>query len=155
MSDTNWKLPWNGRCRCGAVHIRVNAAPLMTSVCHCTGCQKMSSSAYSLTVMVPAPAFEVVEGEVVQGGMRADDARHMFCDHCKTWIFTKIEAYGVVNVRTTMLDDAGWAAPFLESYTSTKLPWVETPATHRFAEFPPPSAFEPLIAEFQEKGPRP
>ncbi|HEY5819855.1 MAG TPA: GFA family protein [Mesorhizobium sp.] len=31
----------------------------MTAACHCTGCQKMASSAFLLTAMLPADGFEM------------------------------------------------------------------------------------------------
>jgi hypothetical protein len=80
--------------------------------------------------------------------LRGDDARHMFCDHCKTWMFTRIDAFGFINVRPSMLDDHSWFTPFIETYTSEKLPWATTPAVHRFERFPPPERYGALMAEF-------
>ena len=70
-------LPMEGTCRCGRVRIRISAPPLLTMACHCTGCQKMSSSAYSLSAAIPAEGFEVIEGEPVVGGLHGA-SRHMF-----------------------------------------------------------------------------
>src|SRR5690606_30473532 len=61
-------LPIEGACRCGHVRIKLTARPLCTAACHCTGCQKMSSSAFSLSAIVPETAFEIIEGEPVPGG---------------------------------------------------------------------------------------
>ncbi|MGO7808074.1 aldehyde-activating protein, partial [Rhizobium ruizarguesonis] len=41
-------LPMEGGCRCGRVRVKISVPPLRTMACHCTGCQKMKSSAYSL-----------------------------------------------------------------------------------------------------------
>jgi hypothetical protein len=57
MSD--WKLPWEGGCLCGEIRFRVSAPPLLTMACHCRGCQKLSASAYSLTIAVPSEGFAV------------------------------------------------------------------------------------------------
>ena len=51
MAD--WKLPMHGGCRCGNVRFTISQPPMFTAVCHCTGCQKMSASAYSTNVAVP------------------------------------------------------------------------------------------------------
>jgi hypothetical protein len=53
----------------------------MTSACHCVGCQKMSSSAFSLTALFPAEAFFIHRGSPVIGGMHGS-TRHYFCPHC-------------------------------------------------------------------------
>src|SRR5215213_574415 len=87
MSDS-WKLPWEGGCRCGAVRIRVTKPPLLTGACHCTGCQKMTASAYSLTLTLPADGFEVTKGEPVLGGLRGPVSHHHHCPDCLSWIFT-------------------------------------------------------------------
>jgi hypothetical protein len=34
----DWKLPWDGGCRCGEVRVRVTKPPLLAGACHCTGC---------------------------------------------------------------------------------------------------------------------
>jgi len=146
MSRPN--LPMEGGCRCGQVRLRISAPPLLTMACHCTGCQRMSSSAYSLSAAIPSQGFEVISGEPVIGGLHGA-ARHYFCARCMSWMFTRPEGLDAfVNLRPTMLDDAGWFTPFIETYTSEKLPWAATPAVHSFEKFPPFEAFEGLIAAY-------
>ncbi|MER0237562.1 GFA family protein [Fulvimarina sp. MAC8] len=137
-----------GGCRCGRVRFKVKGRPLVTTACHCTGCQKMTASAFSLSSLYATEAFELTSGETVIGGLHGE-ARHHFCDHCKSWLFSyhpKIE--GFVNVRATMLEDAATYEPFIETYTSEMLPWARTPALHSFEKFPPPGEFSALMAEF-------
>src|SRR5262249_9996757 len=86
MSD--WKLPWEGGCLCGEVRFRISAPPLLTMACHCTGCQKLSASAFSLTMAVPSEGFAVTRGEPVVGGLHGPH-RQLYCPHCKNWIFTQ------------------------------------------------------------------
>ena len=143
-----WNLPMEGQCRCGAVRLKVTAPPLITMACHCTGCQRMSSSAYSLSVAIPADGFSVIAGEPVIGGLHGA-TRHYFCPHCMSWMFTRIEGAPFVNVRATMLDEIAWFTPFVETYTSEKLPWATTPATHSFAQFPDFEAYPKLIEEYR------
>ena len=82
----DWKLPWGGGCRCGETRIEVTAAPLLASACHCTGCQRMTASAFSLTLTLPSEGFAVVQGEPVIGGLHGP-TRHYFCPRCKSWMF--------------------------------------------------------------------
>lgn len=145
MSDL--QLPLEGSCRCGEVRMRIGAQPVLTMACHCPGCQKMTASAFSLNAAVPEASFEVVSGEPVIGGMRNPNLRHFFCPNCMSWMFTRFIP-GLVNVRTSMLDDAARFAPFIETWTKTKLPWATTPAVHSYEEFPPPEDFDKLTAEF-------
>ncbi|CAN5261054.1 GFA family protein [soil metagenome] len=138
----------DGQCRCGRVHIRISAPALLTMACHCRGCQRMTASAFSLTVAVPTPGFAVTRGETVPGALHGA-SRHEHCAWCLSWLFTRPEGMDAfVNVRSTMLDDPEAFPPFIETMTSEKLSWVTTPAKHSFETWPPMEAFDGLIADY-------
>lgn len=140
----------NGGCRCNKVRFAVSGSPLLTAACHCTGCQKMSSSAFSLSSGYPSEAFEVVKGEPVIGGLHGA-TRHYFCPYCMSWMFTRPEGMDeFVNVRTTMLDAPPAERPFMEVFTSEALPWAKTGAKHSYETFPPMESFGALMAEFAQ-----
>ena len=66
-----------------------------------------------------------------------------------SWIFTR--AHGIdqfVNLRPTMLDDASWFVPFIETRTKDELQWASTGATYSFEAFPPPADWAGLMAEY-------
>ena len=42
-----------GGCLCGAVRYESEAEPVLTAVCHCRDCQKQTSSAFSVLVVLP------------------------------------------------------------------------------------------------------
>ena len=111
----------------------------------------MSSSAFSLSAVIPAEGFAVTRGEPVIGGLHGKEARHYFCPHCMTWMFTRVDGdFPFVNVRPTMLDHCHWFTPFIETYTSEKLPWASTPAVHSFEKFPPFEQYERLGREYAQ-----
>jgi hypothetical protein len=148
-----WNLPWDGGCRCGGVRIRVTKPPLLTGACHCTGCQHMTGSAFSLTVTVPADGFAVTKGEPVIGGLRGPVAHHFHCPDCLSWVFTRAEGMDwFVNLRATMLDDPDWFEPFVELWTDEKLPWATTPARHSYARDPEMAEWGSLIEAFAKEG---
>ncbi|MES2444227.1 MAG: GFA family protein [Pseudomonadota bacterium] len=131
------------------MRFRITAPPLLTLACHCTGCQRMSASAFSLTMVIPSDAFAVTAGEPEIGGLHGAQGRHHHCGWCKSWVFTRISPEpGFVNVRPTMLEDCRWFVPFVETYTSEALPWAGTPAKHSFEQFPAMEQYGALIAEF-------
>lgn len=144
------KLPIEGHCRCGQTHVRINGQPLMETACHCTGCQTMSASAFSMTIIMPEQAFEVIRGEPVVGGLKGKDAHHMFCPSCMTWMFTRPVGMGIVNVRPSILDDHAWFAPFIETFTSEMLPWAKTGAQVSFARFPAMDDYADLMKRYSE-----
>jgi hypothetical protein len=151
-----WKLPWEGGCRCGRVRVRVTKPPLLAGACHCAGCQRMSASAYSLTLSLPADGFEVLEGEPVIGGLHGPVSHHFHCPHCLAWLFTRAEGLDwFVNLRAPVLDDHGWFVPFVELWTREKLPWAETGAPRRYEADPPMAEWEPLMRAYAVEGARP
>jgi hypothetical protein len=64
-----------------------------------------------------------------------------------SWMFTRWQS-DLVNVRSTLLDDAADHRPFLESCIEERLPWARTGAVHSFEGFPPPERYPALMAEF-------
>jgi len=85
----------------------------------------MTGSAFSLSAALPSKGFDITKGDPVIGGLHGA-TRHFFCPHCMSWIFTRPDGFDFVNLRATMLDDASGFAPFIETYTSEKLPWANT-----------------------------
>jgi hypothetical protein len=150
MSEQN--LPWEGGCRCGQVRLKISSRPLLAMACHCRGCQKMSASAYSLSAAIPSDGFAVTQGEPVIGGLHGA-SRHYFCPNCMSWMFTRPEGMDwFVNLRPSMLDDPSWFVPFIETWTSEKMPFAETGAVYSYAELPDMDAYEGLVKEFMERG---
>lgn len=152
---TDWNLPWDAGCRCDRLRMRITEAPIVTMACHCAGCQRMSASAFSLSILVNATGFAVTQGEPAIGGIHGP-SRHFHCPHCKSWMFTRPEQLAqFVNVRATMLDVRDWFAPFVETSRAEGFAWAQTGAVHTFPNIPGPEAYGPIVAEFAERGPRP
>jgi hypothetical protein len=123
--------------------------------CHCTGCQRMTASAFSLSAGFPSEGFTVTKGEPVIGGLHGE-TRHYFCPHCMSWMFTRPEGFDwFVNLRATMLDDPSWFTPFIETWTSEELPWATTQAVHSFEKVPAFGEFKRLAEEFAQRAAKP
>lgn len=67
-----------------------------------------------------------------------------------SWMFTRPEGFDFVNLRATMLDDPSGFLPFIETYTSEKLAWANTPAPHKFERFPALDEYRALLAKYAE-----
>lgn len=142
-------LPLEGGCRCGQVRFRVTAKPMITMACHCKGCQRMTASAFSASAAIPTAAFELIKGEPVMGGLHRPEQRHHHCPHCLAWVYTKSDGLEFfVNVRASMFDDTSWFAPYVDIYTSEKMPWVSTSAPHAYPEYPGMETFPKLIEDY-------
>ena len=151
----DWNLPWTGGCRCGKLRFEISAPPLITMACHCTGCQKMSASAYSLTIALPADGFEIVRGDPVRGGLRGEHGQY-HCPACKAWLFTRPGGMDwLVNLRPSTLDRHDWYVPFIEVWTDEKLRWASTPARYSYATVPAERYWEAPMGDVSRSGIRP
>jgi hypothetical protein len=50
------QLPLTGGCLCGAIRYEIAEPPFAVYTCHCTDCQRITSSAFSIGMVVPAEA---------------------------------------------------------------------------------------------------
>jgi hypothetical protein len=53
------KLPQTGGCQCGAIRYEVTEAPQLVYTCHCTECQRLTGSAFSMALVVAGTAFQL------------------------------------------------------------------------------------------------
>jgi hypothetical protein len=86
------KLPARGSCQCGNVNYEITVEPLATYACHCRDCQKLSTSAFSVTMLLGRSGLEVLSGELTSwerptasGGV----AVCWFCPDCGNRIFSR------------------------------------------------------------------
>jgi hypothetical protein len=103
----------------------------MVYACHCTDCQRLTSSAFSMAIVVPAEAFRLTAGEPRVIQRTADSGRvtnFWFCPNCSSWIFAGPRPDSTVrNVRAGTLDDTSWLRPTVHFWTLRKQPWVVLP----------------------------
>ena len=124
--------PATGTCQCGKVHYRVNKPPLVTVVCHCTDCQKVSAGAFSMTMFIKREDFEVLRGELAAFDRPADSgnvARCYFCPSCSNRIYHENpEKPEMVRLKPGTLDNTNILRPDMHVWTRSKQDWVELPS---------------------------
>ena len=143
------KLPLLGGCMCGAVRYEITHKPTRIYACHCTDCQRATTSAFSIGVSVPGEAFRVtgkelrsVPGGVTEGGRAktrwvCPDCGICLCGGVK--VGTESPGY-TRNIRGGTLDDTSWLRPTLHLFTRSKQPWVILPEDATVYEASQPSA---------------
>jgi len=130
--------------------MEASGAPLVTMACHCTGCQRMTGGAYSVSSLYPAERFSVVQGETVRGGLKTGP-NHRFCPDCMSWLYTVPEGLeAFVNVRSTMFDDAPEHRPYVEMCMDEALPGAASGAVRSYGRFPQEDEFSELIGAYAE-----
>jgi hypothetical protein len=125
------KLPQTGGCQCGALRYEITQAPQLVYTCHCTDCQRITSSAFSMALVLPAEAFQLIKGEPQEIQRTADSGlvrTRWTCSQFGSWISADLRPGSTVrNVRGGTLDDTSWLRPTVHFWTRTMQPWVALP----------------------------
>lgn len=124
------KYPITGACQCGQVTYTLSKPPLAVAACHCKQCQKLSTSAFSITAMVDVDAIEF-SGEMKEWRRVADSGNisvAKFCPTCGNHIYhfnprdpTKI------MLKPSTLADTSLINPTIHVWVSEKQAWYSIP----------------------------
>lgn len=121
----------SGGCLCGAVRYHSDAEPLGTSVCHCTHCQKVSGSAFSVNVLVPRSSLTYAGEEPATYTDTGESGRKLarrFCGRCGSSIASEPEGMAAITVlKAGTLDDRSNLAPATHIWCGSRQPWVTVP----------------------------
>lgn len=120
-----------GGCQCGSIRYRLIEPPQILYVCHCTDCQRQSSSAFGMSLrMNPGDVdFTPSEKRLQHWDTRGENGvikRCAFCPDCGTRIMHRSddpdEAF---SIKAGSLDDIGWLQPVAHIWLSSAQPWVQ------------------------------
>jgi hypothetical protein len=147
------EFPVRGGCQCGKVRYTLNAPPLTLYCCHCTECQRQSSSAFGQSMRMRLKDVEVTgimarfTREKTAGGsaLLCD-----FCPDCGVRLFHRREAYEAdISLKAGSLDDTSWLIPAGHIWTGSKQKWVSIPE-NELSYSKQPEDFEALKARWRE-----
>lgn len=142
----------SGGCACGAVRYRVQGKPVVTTVCHCTFCQRRLASAFAVIASFAQDRVEVIQGELAECEHRSDESgrwlRMRFCPKCGTTVSHTAEIRpGITSIAAGSFDDPGWVAIDRHIWVQSKLPWVSIPpGVAAYPRGAPPAAPSGAIA---------
>jgi hypothetical protein len=120
--------PYAGGCLCGAIRYRLDAEPLSLYACHCRDCQRLTGSAFALSMPVARDALATLSGEpraydVAMPGGRRKHGR--FCGACSTRLWGEPARFPKIRIlRPGTLDDTSWLRPVGSIWTRSAQPWV-------------------------------
>jgi hypothetical protein len=122
----------NGSCQCGSTQYSIKHDDVKTVVCHCTGCQKQSASAFGAVMIVPADAVTLTKGSLEKWTRTADSGNKVHCYFCGTcgsriWHGDK-ETEAMLKVRAGTLETPINYAQATHIWTRSKAPGIEIPA---------------------------
>ena len=118
-----------GQCFCGAVKYKLTAMPMFVNCCHCTDCQRQTSSAFAINMVIETKHVKLVKGRPVAISMKTDSGSpHDIyrCAKCQTALWSDYGRRKFLRfVRSTTLDKP--LAPDAHIFTRSKLPWLKLP----------------------------
>ena len=120
----------HGSCQCGSVTYRVTEPPVISLVCHCVDCQKLSSSPFSATVTYHSHALQV-SGRLERWIRIAESGTPnaaFFCPICGNRIYHENpDRPGLRRLKPGTLDSGPIPTPEVQVWVSRKQPWFEIP----------------------------
>jgi len=139
---TSITTPFSGGCACGAIRYESTAEPVMMIHCHCRDCQRSSGGPFSSFVVVPAEAFNLLQGSLRFHASPSDAGgmtRRGFCPDCGSPVMGKPDAAPqFVAIRTASLDDPSGFTPQVDVWTVDAHPWDQmNPTLPKFEKYPP------------------
>ena len=120
-----------GGCQCGAIRYELTGEAIMLYACHCRDCQKQSSSAFGMSLIVAGTDIRFVRGghKLCSWDTRGGDGsikRCHFCPDCGSRIYHGSDgADREISIKAGSLDDVGWLRPIAHIWLDSAQPWIE------------------------------
>lgn len=124
MKVTMPTLPLTGGCQCGQVRYSIQAPPYVFYLCHCSECQRHTSSAFGESLRVLSADLEV-DGELKTFRRVSESGKVReghFCPECGVRIVHGTAGSEMVNIKAGTLDDARWLVPAGHIWTRSSKP---------------------------------
>jgi hypothetical protein len=131
-------IPASGQCQCGALTYELTGRPFVQYTCHCRECQRLSSSAFSTCIQMPAESVNITSGTAVTRTRDTDTNNRLtiwFCSACGSALYCQSSAR--LRIRTVFagtLDNPERVEVTAHIWLKRKLPWVLIPKEHRAYE---------------------
>jgi hypothetical protein len=131
----------SGGCQCGKVRYDCEAEPLALYVCHCLECRHQSSSAFGMSLTMPAATIRVTKGTPKFWTRLADSGRRIrcaFCPHCGARLWHEAVDSNYLSIKAGSLDEPVDIGKAIHIWTSRKLPGTAIPlGAEQYPEEPP------------------
>jgi hypothetical protein len=120
-----------GRCQCGGVRYEYGGKPGRLYVCHCRECQRLSVSAFSISLEATRAGFRLTQGMPKVWSRSADSGgtvRCNFCPDCGSRLWHEPSADSeFLTIKGGSLDQPPDLTNAIHIWTSRKLPGVVIP----------------------------
>ena len=118
----------DGGCHCGSITYEAEIDTEKVGICHCTDCQTLSASAFSISVPAAREAFSLRSGEPKIYVKTADSGTkraQAFCPECGTRIYAAaVTDPQTFNIRVGTIRQRAQLRPKAQIWCRSALPWV-------------------------------
>jgi hypothetical protein len=141
MTKSKHADPLAGGCLCGATRFRVNAEPVVTTLCHCSLCRRAAGAPLVAWAMFPLEAFALERGTLAIYASSPGVERG-FCARCGTTLsFAADFLPGLIDLTIASFDEPERLPPQLHMWDSKRISWMQPgDDLPRHAELPPLSS---------------
>jgi hypothetical protein len=132
----------DGACHCGRITYEAEIDPEKVGICHCTDCQKLSATAFTVYVPAPAEGFRLLSGTpkiYVKTGESGNPRAQAFCPDCGSRIYASaVSEPKIFNIRVGTVRQRAELPPRHQLWCRSALPWVmNLEPLKRFEKQPP------------------
>ena len=118
----------HGSCHCGNIRYETEVDAEETSICHCTDCQKLTGSAYRVSVPAIEGAFHLVAGEpriYIKIGDNGARRAQAFCPNCGSPLYTyDADDPGIYGLRVGCIAEREALVPTVQRWCRSALRWT-------------------------------
>ena len=130
-----------GGCYCRAIRFECSADPIISFLCHCLDCQRVTGGGPYPAILVPSTGMWFTNGQPKynQFPSVAGESKHYgFCPDCGNPVDAKIEGRpDIWFLAVGAFDVPSMFTPTMELFTSRAKPWTTlSPNLHNFPEGP-------------------
>jgi hypothetical protein len=117
----------HGECHCGSVAYDAEVDPSRVTICHCTDCQRLTGSAYRVSVPTLRTDFVLLRGSpatYVKTGDSGARRAQVFCPQCGSPLYTyAVDDPRVYGLRVGCIEQRRQLPPQRQIWCRSALAW--------------------------------
>jgi hypothetical protein len=119
----------DGQCHCGHVRYEAEIDPDKVTICHCTDCQRLTGSAYRVTVTADSDKIKLTANPpklYTKYGQNGRARLLSFCSECGSPLFSTGEGKDAARtgIRVGTINQRRELRPKRQIWCRSALPWI-------------------------------
>jgi len=120
----------HGSCHCGGIRYEATVDPERTRICHCLDCQKLTGTAYRVSVPAEEGSLRLLAGQpkvYVKVGDSGARRAQAFCPNCGSPLFTyDADTPKIYGLRIGCIDERAALVPRRQKWCRSALAWTDS-----------------------------